>query len=640
MSLRRLIHVDFHTLPNIYDFSKGYDADEFAEALSKASVQGVNVVASCNIGFCYYPTKIGSPYPYMKGDLFGETLAACRKRGIRVYAYVNVGLNHENAFLHPEWTVVNKQGERIYGDTTGNFFRRMCLNSAGYREYVLGIAKEIIQRYDIDGMFFDGFKIVDCHCPQCRSDRRRLQLDEGDEGAVLRFSYSNMRSLCQELKALLPGKEVIFNGMPYASGLSTHIEVECLPSGVWGYDYFNQAAAYARSFPEEIVYMTGRFQNDWGDFGGIKPKASFEYDFYDALSNGFGSSFGDHRHPAENVNPALYSIIGEIYRRAQGYEPYTRGAKYLSEIGIYNDKDIYDLENPKYIGAVRMLNELKYGYDLVPPQGDFSKYEVMIFPDDVLFNAALAEKTRAYLRAGGRVLFSGFSGLNEEKSGFALPEEDFVEYCGVDEKDAPYFQLPQASEPLMRDTKWSMYTSAIYMKNKSGKGLATFIKPYNKRVYDGRHGYFYTPPERETEYCGAAHDGRLARVCFQIFTDYAQVSLQAHRELVGEILSAFIPRPRVLAKELPATVRVTLTENEKNTLVHIRSSYPEWKNGKGVIEAHNFIPAGRRVLVRGEYASAKDVDTGEYLPCRFENSYTQITLPNIEGYKMLSLIKN
>ncbi len=639
MSLRRLIHVDFHTLPNIYNFSEGYDADEFADILSKANVRGVNVVASCNIGFCYYPSKIGRVYPYMQGDLFGETLAACRRKGIRVYAYVNVGLNHEIAFLHPEWTLVNGQGERIYGDTTGNFFRRPCLNRAGYREYVVGITKEILQNYEVDGMFFDGFKLVDCHCPQCIADRRRLAVDEQDGQAVLRFSYANALSLCQELKALLTGKEVVFNGMPYASGLSTHIEVECLPSGVWGYDYFNQAAAYARSFPQEIVYMTGRFQNDWGDFGGIKPKASFEYDFYDALSNGFGTSFGDHRHPAENLNCALYSIIGEIYQRSKKYEPYTQGAKYLSEIGVYNDKDIYDLENPKFIGVVRMLNELKYGYDLISPQSDFSKYQVIIFPDDVLFHDRLAEQVQSYLRAGGKVIFSGFSGLNEEKTAFKLSEEDFLEYRGVDENDAPYFQLTKPADPLMRESKWSMYTSAIYFKNKSGEMLATFIQPYNRRIYDGRHGYFYTPPERETGYCGAAHNGRIARVCFQIFTDYAQVSLRAHRTLIGQILSEFIPKPLVLAEGLPASARVTLTENERNTLVHIRSTYPEWKNGKGVIEEHGFIPAGRRVFVKGKYTSVKDVDTGKSLPFRCEDCYTQIRLPSIEGYKMLSLTK-
>ncbi len=637
MSLKRLIHVDFHTLPNIYNFSEKFDAESFADTLARARVGGVNVVASCNIGFCYYSTEIGSPYPFMKGDLFGETLAACRKRGIRVFAYVNVGLNHENAFLHEDWTVVNKEGQRIYGDTTGNFFRRMCLNSTGYRNYVVGITKEIMRKYDIDGMFFDGFKIVDCYCPQCVSDRKRLCVNEGDEQEILRFSYAKAYFLCKELKELLSGKEVIFNGMPYASGLSTHVEVECLPSGVWGYDYFNQAAAYARSFPQEIVYMTGRFQNDWGDFGGIKTKASFEYDFYDALSNGFGMSFGDHRHPAENLNESLYAIIGDIYRRAEKYEPFTKGAKYLAEIGIYNDKDIYDLENPKYIGAVRILNELKYGYDLISFQNDFFKYKVLIFPDDVLFNDSLRDKVSAYLQAGGKVIFSGFSGLNEDKSAFALLEEDFVEYCGVDENDAPYFQFAKHSDPLMKETKWSMYTSAIYMKDERGEALANFIKPYNRRTYDGRHGYFYTPPDKETAYSSVALSKQIARICFKVFTDYAKISLTAHREILREILQRFIDAPLLRAEKMPVSSRITLTANAENTLVHIRSSYPEWKNGKGVVEEHVVIPSGKEIYVKGLYHSGIDVVTQKEVRLTQERGYTKLVLPKITGYAMIAL---
>lgn len=637
MSLKRLIHIDFHTLPNIYNFSEKFDCEQFADTLEKANVTGVNIVASCNIGFCYYPTQVGIRYPFMQGDLFGKTLAACHKRGIRVFAYVNVGLNHENAFLHEDWTIVNREGKRIYGDTTGNFFRRMCLNSSEYREYVLAIVKELSDNYEVDGMFFDGFKIVDCYCPKCLKDRIRLRIDEKDERAVLEFSYANMVSLCQELKALLPQKEVVFNGMPYAFDLSTHIEVECLPSGVWGYDYFNQAAAYARNFSKEIVYMTGRFQNDWGDFGGIKSKASFEYDFYDALSNGFAISFGDHRHPTENLNQSLYAIIGGIYQQAKKYEPFTLNAKYLAEIGVYNNKDIYDLENPKYIGAVRLLNELKYGYDLISAESDFLKYKVVIFPDDVIFDVTIGEKVSSYLQAGGKVIFSGFSGLNADKRGFQLSEENFLEYCGTDENDTPYFQFVRHENPLMKETRWSIYTSAIYMKNKSGEILGTFIKPYNRRMYDGRHGYFYTPPEKETEYSSVVISDNIARICFKIFTDYANISLNAHREIFKQILNRFIERPWIFAEEMPISSRLTLTKNEKNTLLHIRSSYPEWKNGKGVIEEHTVIQKGKRVRVQGRFDRAIDVITGKRLKLTRKKDYTQIILPEIVGYAMISL---
>ena len=83
------------------------------------------------------------------------------------------------------------------------------------------------------------------------------------------------------------------NGMPYnkVKDLNTHIEIECLP-GRWGYDYFGAQAAYARNIQKKVLYMTGRFQNSWGDFGGLKSKASLENDMWDALSNGVDVSIG------------------------------------------------------------------------------------------------------------------------------------------------------------------------------------------------------------------------------------------------------------------------------------------------------------------------------------------------------------
>ena len=52
--------------------------------------------------FFYYPTHIGIRYPYMQGDLFGSVLGECKKVGVVVIAFVNIGLNYEQSVRHPE----------------------------------------------------------------------------------------------------------------------------------------------------------------------------------------------------------------------------------------------------------------------------------------------------------------------------------------------------------------------------------------------------------------------------------------------------------------------------------------------------------------------------------------------------------
>ena len=40
--LKRAIHLDFHTMPGIYDFNRDWDAAAFAERLEKAHVKVVD----------------------------------------------------------------------------------------------------------------------------------------------------------------------------------------------------------------------------------------------------------------------------------------------------------------------------------------------------------------------------------------------------------------------------------------------------------------------------------------------------------------------------------------------------------------------------------------------------------------------
>ena len=133
-TIKRAIHFDFHTCPGIYDFNRDWDAAAFAQRLADAHVTYINMFAQCNLGFAYYPTKVGIPYPGMKGDLFGDLLRECHARGIRVAAYINVGLNHEHARMHADWCQVNQDGQILWGDRSKNFFRTMCYNSPGYRK--------------------------------------------------------------------------------------------------------------------------------------------------------------------------------------------------------------------------------------------------------------------------------------------------------------------------------------------------------------------------------------------------------------------------------------------------------------------------------------------------------------------------
>lgn len=154
---RRAIHIDFHTLPGIYDINE-FDAEKFGKTLFDARATFVNIFAQCNMGFCYYPTKIGVVYPGLKRDLLGEMIEVLHRYGIGVAAYFNVGLNHAVLHKHPEWRTVDKEGktEKPPVNEKGEdnvWITNGCFYNKGYKEYLKSLVKEVADNYDIDGIF-------------------------------------------------------------------------------------------------------------------------------------------------------------------------------------------------------------------------------------------------------------------------------------------------------------------------------------------------------------------------------------------------------------------------------------------------------------------------------------------------------
>ena len=75
-TMKRAVHFDFHTMPKIDDIGGNLDPKEFADMMADAHVDYVNMFARCNIGFSYYPTKVGTVHPNLKFNLLKEQIEA------------------------------------------------------------------------------------------------------------------------------------------------------------------------------------------------------------------------------------------------------------------------------------------------------------------------------------------------------------------------------------------------------------------------------------------------------------------------------------------------------------------------------------------------------------------------------------
>ena len=127
-----------------------------------------------------YPTRVAFHYPSPHlppgRDLFGDVLREAHARGLRVIGRFDLSKTQKTVFdAHPEWFFRRASGEpAVY-----NGLYSACINGGYYREHAHRILAEALERYAVDGLFFNMFgnPSVDysgrpmgpCHCDACRS---------------------------------------------------------------------------------------------------------------------------------------------------------------------------------------------------------------------------------------------------------------------------------------------------------------------------------------------------------------------------------------------------------------------------------------------------------------------------------------
>ncbi|MHB8655418.1 MAG: alpha-amylase family protein [Terriglobia bacterium] len=123
----------------------------------------------------FYPTQI--PYHHRSQflgsrDLFGDTVAAAKKRNLRVVARMDCNLAYEEALqAHPEWFRRNRDGSpRKHNESA--WLYHTCMFSTYFTGQMPAIYREINQRYPVDGFFTNGWPSTGplevCYCENCR----------------------------------------------------------------------------------------------------------------------------------------------------------------------------------------------------------------------------------------------------------------------------------------------------------------------------------------------------------------------------------------------------------------------------------------------------------------------------------------
>lgn len=661
----RQIHLDFHTSEHIPDIGASFDPHDFVSTLKDASVDSITVFAKCHHGWSYYPTRVGAPHPHLaRPDLLGDMVKALNAADIECPIYISVMWDERNARIHPEWRVRSASDTRFDPDQLQAGWHTLCLNHKAYRDELLEQAREVVRAYDPPGLFFDIVLTADCVCAACLATMEEQGLDpenaadrlQKDEWVNERFR----REMTDALQLDFPGLRIFYNcghihkQGPKRFGTYTHLEIESLPTGGWGYDHFPSGARYAAFLGFDTVSHTGKFHTSWGEFGGFKHPQALEYETAQMVALGIKCLVGDQLHPSGAINPDTYALIAPAYRRIAKLEPYLEGAKQLTEIAILSSEYFHPAgarNNVSDDGAVQMLMELKYGFDVVDPSADFAMYRLVILPDDIPVDAELGARLSAYAANGGAILMSGRSGIGADGA-VALP-------AGITLSGPPvtlnpsYMRAETSLDSQMPSSPFVMYGVAQSIAATDAEVLAEVIPSYFNRTYRHFSSHQHAPDDPSAAPLGAAVTirGRVAYIAYPIFDMYQAMGQPLYKYVVRGLLNRLLPDP-MLVTDLPSAGRATLAlqQDRKRHVLHLLygppqvrgKRVPDGDGGFRLMEMIEDIPAlgqvSATIRLPNPPTRVYDVLTGEDVAwSEGEGGTVQVTLPRLHIHAAVAL---
>ncbi|MDF2870433.1 MAG: hypothetical protein K0R05_2008 [Anaerocolumna sp.] len=594
----RQVHLDFHTSEKIEGIGEKFSKEQFQKALQKGCVNSITLFSKCHHGWAYHPSEANEIHPNLHFDLLGNQIEAAHALGVKTPVYLSAGFDEKIARRHPEWIVRMKDDSMLW---TKSFlepgYHKLCINTP-YLDYLLDQIKEVCENYEADGIFLDIIGVQPCYCKHCRETMEREGMDPFKEEDVMTLAervYDNYAKRVREtIDSVKPGLPVFHNGGHIRRGRrdlaykNSHLELESLPTGGWGYDHFPLSAAYARILGVEYLGMTGKFHQSWGEFGGFKHPNALRYEASLSIANGAGVSIGDQLHPSGEMDMATYTLIGKAYEELSLKEPWLVEAENHADIGVLsaeavlekigdlNDRALVEAAKLADIGAARILLEGHYLFNVIDEEEDFTRYSLILLPDTILLEKELKNKLVQYVEQGGRLLSTGCSGLDRDKTDFQL---DFgIRYLGENEFRPDYFR-PGFKIADLDNAAFVMYSQGYEIENVSGEELGSRENPYFNRTAAAFCSHLHSPSRNEKAGPGMVNGKDGIYISWEVFRDYATTGSLILKRMVQHALDQLLKDKMTVRTSLPAQGIVTLAKQKNRLVVHLLYGVPV-KRGK------------------------------------------------------------
>ncbi len=599
----RQVHLDFHTSEKISGIGSRFDKRQFQSALKAGHVNSITVFSKCHHGYAYHPSEANEMHPGLDFDLLAAEIEAAHEIGVKAPVYISGGLDEKMTRRHPEWLFRNIDESMTWYATFAEAGYHMFCMASPYLEYLAKQVEEVVSRYDADGIFIDIVGERECYCQNCIREREKMGVDPYDRAEAIKHGKLVYKRYADRMRAAVdkfkPGLPLFHNGGHIKPGRSdtarynSHLEIESLPTGGWGYDHFPLSARYCATLEDmEYMGMTGKFHTTWGEFGGFKHPNALRYETALSVAMGAKCSVGDQLAPNGEADMATYELIGKAYSEIEEKEPWLDNVRGVADVaivtsGAYNETaNEFEAERvaDSDAGACRIMLEGKYLFDSVDFETDWSKYKVVILPDNIRSNPTVDGKVKHFTELGGKILASGKS-LLDNNGKFTV---DLGAKWISDGEYQPCYAAPGAEIDTMAKTAYVAYTRPERVEA-TGQEYARIERPYFNRAWNHFCSHKHTPNSGEYYGAGVTEGKCGAYIAWNVFEDYAKNGGLSSKQFVMFILDKLLGENKTLITNLGAQGVATLMKQGERLVNHLLYATPT-KRGVNVEIIEDLIP--------------------------------------------------
>ncbi len=390
------------------------------------------------------PFQTRSPYlaDRPSGDLVGDAVTAAHERGVKVIARLDFSkVSAAIAREHADWLYVSPESEpQVY-----NTLYSVCPSGEYYQQRTIDVLDEIMDRYPIDGFFFNWFNFNErdysrrylgvCQCGSCQqrySARAGKALPTGPRSENywdwLQFSFETTGALTRRITEHINDRRpdvalVLRRGASIAYQEANN----AFGTDVWPHETAEAVSAHVTAAPDVPVMVNSvSFVDMPYRMAGEQPER-FEQYLVQAIARGGNPSTYIMGAPGR-VPYANLRLGREVTRFHRDHVDLYADLSPAATVAVVRPNrfgmrpDRYATTVEEYRGVYSSLQQTHQPFDLLAQEslvemgrrGRLDRYSLVVLPDLGPLGADVAATLDAFVAAGGHVLCTGTSGVAED----------------------------------------------------------------------------------------------------------------------------------------------------------------------------------------------------------------------------------